>query len=117
MEARQLAVVPSAVPAGLEGAAKGDSSTSRDLWSNFCAIARGGGELALAAATAGVSVSAKQQLRFMSLCIYLSMCVVVLSCCTEFGYLMSGDGLRRAGCFGGADLAFCFQEEMTRGYD
>jgi hypothetical protein len=55
-------VVPSAVPGSLVSAAKGDAGTSQDSWSNFCAVARGGGELASAAAAAGVAASAVQQL-------------------------------------------------------
>jgi hypothetical protein len=64
-------VVPSIVSAGLMGMAKGDVGTSEDPWSKFCAVAGGGGELASVATTVGVATSAVQQMRFVSLCIYL----------------------------------------------
>jgi hypothetical protein len=50
-------VVPSTAAAGLMGTVKGDAGTSADLWLKFCAVARGGGELASAAAAAGVAAS------------------------------------------------------------
>jgi hypothetical protein len=56
-------VVPATMPAGLVGAAKGDTGTSLDPWSKFCAAADGGGELASATAAAGVAASVARQLR------------------------------------------------------
>jgi hypothetical protein len=50
------------VPGSLVSAVKGDAGTSQDLWLNFCAVARGGGKLASAAAAAGVAAYAIQQL-------------------------------------------------------
>jgi hypothetical protein len=83
VEAGQLAVVLSTMHASLVGTTKGDMGTSQDPWSKFYALAGGGGELAsTAAATAGVAASAIQQLRFVSLCIYLFIYMIVLFCCT-----------------------------------
>jgi hypothetical protein len=59
-------VVLSIVPAGLMGAAKGDTGTSLDPWSKFCAAAEGGVKLASAAAVAGVAASIANQLRYVS---------------------------------------------------
>jgi hypothetical protein len=63
-----LVVVPSASAAGLVvaakgAAAKGDTGTSADSWSRFCAVAGGEGEI-VAAAAAGVAKSTVQQLKF-----------------------------------------------------
>jgi hypothetical protein len=66
VEAGQLTVVPSTVPADLGGTTKGDIGTSLDPWLKFCAAADGGGELALAAVAAGVAASVAQQLRYVS---------------------------------------------------
>jgi transposase len=66
VEAGQLTVVPSTVPADLGGTTKGDIGTSLDQWSKFCAAADGGGELASAAVAAGVAASVAQQLRYVS---------------------------------------------------
>jgi hypothetical protein len=51
---------------------KGDKGTLEDPWSRFCVAARGGGELASAAAAVGVAASAVQQMRFVSVCNYYS---------------------------------------------
>ena len=56
-------MVPATMPAGLVGAAKGDTGTSLDPWSKFCAAVDGGGELASATAAAGVAASVARQLR------------------------------------------------------
>jgi hypothetical protein len=64
-------VVPSTVPVGLTGTAKGDTGTSQDPWSKFCIVAGGGGELASAAAATSIVASTVQQPRFVSFCIYL----------------------------------------------
>jgi hypothetical protein len=50
------------VPAGLVGTTKADTGTSQDPWSNFCAVAAGGGELALVVAAAGVAASTIQMM-------------------------------------------------------
>jgi hypothetical protein len=55
-------VVPSTVPVGLTGTAKGDTGTSQDPWSKFCIVAGGGGELASAAAATSIVASTVQQL-------------------------------------------------------
>jgi hypothetical protein len=55
-------VVQSTVPAGLMGTVKGNTKTSQDPWSKFCAIVGGGGKLASAVAAAGVAASVVQQL-------------------------------------------------------
>jgi hypothetical protein len=46
--------------AGLMGAAKGDTGTSLDPWSKFCAVTESGCELASAATAAGVAAPAIQ---------------------------------------------------------
>jgi hypothetical protein len=48
-----------------------------DPWLRFCATARGGGELASAAAAAGKVASVVQQLRLVSV-IITYMCMVIL---------------------------------------
>jgi hypothetical protein len=78
-----LAVVPSMSAAGLvvvaKGAtAKGDIGTSTDLWSRFCAVAGGGGELASTITAAGVAASAMQHLKFVSVIIAYE-CMVFLA--------------------------------------
>ena len=42
-----MAVVPSTAAVGLMGTAEGDAGTSEDTWSNICAVAVCGGELAI----------------------------------------------------------------------
>jgi hypothetical protein len=59
------------VPAGLVGTTKGDTGTSLDPWSKFCATADGGGELASAAAAASVAASVVRQLRYVSFFLFL----------------------------------------------
>jgi hypothetical protein len=54
------------VPADLVGTAKGDTGTSLDPWSKFCATTDGGGELASAVAASGVTGSVARQLRYVS---------------------------------------------------
>jgi hypothetical protein len=81
VESGQLAVVQSASAAGLVvttkgAAAKGDAGTSGDPWSRFCAIAKGGDEIAYTAAAAGVAASAVQQLKFVSV---ISACGCMVS--------------------------------------
>jgi hypothetical protein len=51
------------VVAAMEHAAKGDTRTSKDLWSRFCA----GGKIASAATTTGVAASVVQQLKYVSI--------------------------------------------------
>jgi hypothetical protein len=58
-------VVPSTVPVGQVGAAKGDTGTSPDPWPKFCIAADGGGELASTAAAASVAASVVWQLRYV----------------------------------------------------
>jgi hypothetical protein len=50
------------VPVGLVVAAKGDTETSLDPWSKFCAASDGEGELASAATAAGAVASVMRQL-------------------------------------------------------
>jgi hypothetical protein len=46
--------------AGLMGTTKGDTETSHDPWSKFCAVVGGGGKLASVTATAGIATSVVQ---------------------------------------------------------
>jgi hypothetical protein len=69
-------VVPATVPAGLVGTTKGDTGTSLDPWSKFCATADGRGELASAAAAASVAASVVRQLRYFSFLLSLENCDV-----------------------------------------
>jgi hypothetical protein len=66
------------VPAGLVVAAKGDIETSLDLWSKFCVASDGEGELASAAAAAGVVASVVRQLRYVS--IFFSVLLSLENC-------------------------------------
>jgi hypothetical protein len=78
------------VPTGLMGAAKGDTGTSLDPWSKFCAVTEGGCELALVARCCWRSCvcrTAATICDFLNLVIYIYLCmyIYILFCCTEFG--------------------------------
>jgi hypothetical protein len=62
------------VVAATEHAAKGDTGTSEDPWSRFCV----GGEIAFAAAAAGLAASVVQQLKYVSV-ISACGCMVFLA--------------------------------------
>ena len=81
VEAGQLVVAPSKVPAGPRSPAKGVVATSLDPWVEFCAATDGGGEVVVAASIA-------RQLRYVSvnfclvyICIYFFCSVLTMANC------------------------------------
>jgi hypothetical protein len=86
--------------------ARGDVGSSQDPWSKFCA----GGEIALSAAAKDVAASVAQQLKYVSVTSVLQLYHFRSS--TMIVFVIVGC-LRRAHCFGGADLGVFCREAAT----
>jgi hypothetical protein len=80
--------------------------SSQDPWSKFCA----GGEIASAAAAKDVAASVAQQLKHVSVTCFLELYRFHSS---ALAVLVTGGYLRRAHCFGGADLKVFCREAVT----
>jgi hypothetical protein len=103
-------VAVSAGPAAVTAVARGDVGSSQDSWSKFYA----GGEIASAAAAKDVAASVAQQLKYVSVTNVLQLYRFRSSTLTVF---VTDGCLRRAHCFGDADLGVFYREATTSGED